>query len=649
MHPFLLDPSEWDYLNEGNEHVVLQNNNPSSVLYTKILKLKKIKPTFSSISILPPHHFCSSSLSPPINSQLPISSLSSSHFSTSPPPPSKISPPTPLSASTDSSPVYKGSSLIPSSSSFHPNSSLPLQTTLSTLDSTSKIDSFLSSYAQEKIYENLTILKKYLPEDIVFPPSSVPSSSLLLLSEKIHTYRPPKRLNKTIDLFSPIILSENLLLSPFSSSFSPHTSSVISSSSFNSSLSSSSFVIELKPKSPLVEEISFGTFSKVLAKICPNLLERAKPIFDGLQNELNVTKFRKMQLFKNKTGDTCSFSQYDPRDLFSLERERVKKAFQSLLRTPQNNLRFLNGMKMKDVEEDKDRQGREEKERKREEKNEKGEKEEGGKNKEEKMAEKRGKEEESHQKNKEERWKEKKEEEKKDERVGEKREERENGRSGREEENGNKGMEKNNWEKELVENLTELVLENGNIFKTIVDLQSLFENLSKEDLNFDYIHGNWKELLEKMMLFSSSHSCSSLFYQLQSTCFEQRKEKRENGKKKEDLNGDNDKKEDEAKEARKIDEKESDNKTNVEKVAEEGITQIIGKQEKFIDYILFYLVSLTWKDISIIIRWNGKDKDLKFIDTGLKSIKKFAEWIEGENDLDRLYVEEILKQNNLAN
>ena len=672
MQPFLLEPSEWDYLNEGNEHIVLQNNNPSSALYTKILKLKKTNPPSNSISFLPPLSSASISPLPPTFTCPPTSSFSSSQSSSSPPPPSNILPlpPPPFSTWSASSPLYFESPLTPSSSLL-PSYSLPLPPS-SGLASASQIDSFLSSYAEKKVYGTLPILKKYLIEDIVFPPSYVPSSSLLLLSQKIHPHRPTKRLAKMIDLLTPVILSENLLLShilipppptdtlfpssfpappltnssPLSSfpplspptdsslppSFSPPPpSSIFPSSCFPPTSSSFSFIIELKPKSPLIEKISFGTFSKVLKETSPNLLERVKPIFDGLQSELNITKFRKMQFFKNRTGDASSLSLYDPQDLFSLEKVRVKKAFQSLLRTPQNNLRFLDGKRREDMgelKEDRDGQKKEEGRR-------------GEKEKKEKIGGEVGGKEEGDEQKKEER-----------EKIGEiGREGEEEGENEITEKKRKSEEEENSWEKELVDKLTELVLENREIFKTILELQNLFENLPKENLDIDYIHENWKELLQKIILFSSSHPSSSSLSLLHPAPSGRRKDEREEGEKDRGWKGDNTN--EEGRLTNKTKElKEVNKKKNVEEGEEEEITKedkTMGKDEECICYILFYLVSLTWKDISIIVRMNGKDKDLKLIDTGLKNIKKFKEWIEGKNDLDKLYVEEILKQNNLVN
>ena len=51
-----------------------------------------------------------------------------------------------------------------------------------------------------------------------------------------------------------------------------------------------------------------------------------------------VSRFRMMQITKLKTGKVPFASNYDPRDLFSSQEERVEKALADLLDQPQNNL-----------------------------------------------------------------------------------------------------------------------------------------------------------------------------------------------------------------------------------------------------------------------------------------------------------------------
>lgn len=58
----------------------------------------------------------------------------------------------------------------------------------------------------------------------------------------------------------------------------------------------------------------------------------------------SVSRFRMHQYLKLKQGEVSHISEYDPLDLFSGCIERIKKALQTLLSTPQNNFRiFSNG------------------------------------------------------------------------------------------------------------------------------------------------------------------------------------------------------------------------------------------------------------------------------------------------------------------
>lgn len=57
-----------------------------------------------------------------------------------------------------------------------------------------------------------------------------------------------------------------------------------------------------------------------------------------------VPRFKMHQVLKFHQGKISQISKYDPLDMFSGSKERVKKAIESLFQTPQNNFRvFLNG------------------------------------------------------------------------------------------------------------------------------------------------------------------------------------------------------------------------------------------------------------------------------------------------------------------
>lgn len=59
------------------------------------------------------------------------------------------------------------------------------------------------------------------------------------------------------------------------------------------------------------------------------------------EKKVQFTKFFKVQLKKSHEHSVKSFSNYDPHDLFSCDRDTIKKAIFDLYKTPQNNLRVF--------------------------------------------------------------------------------------------------------------------------------------------------------------------------------------------------------------------------------------------------------------------------------------------------------------------
>lgn len=59
------------------------------------------------------------------------------------------------------------------------------------------------------------------------------------------------------------------------------------------------------------------------------------------QIKAEISRYRLHQRLKNRKGNTKGVSNYDPLDLFSMERPRVVSALKSLMKHPQNNFRFF--------------------------------------------------------------------------------------------------------------------------------------------------------------------------------------------------------------------------------------------------------------------------------------------------------------------
>lgn len=73
-------------------------------------------------------------------------------------------------------------------------------------------------------------------------------------------------------------------------------------------------------------------------------LPLSKFISEGNAIKRRITRFEMHQTLKFLQGEISRLSEYNPLDLFSGSKERIKKAIKGLLTTPQNNFRvFLNG------------------------------------------------------------------------------------------------------------------------------------------------------------------------------------------------------------------------------------------------------------------------------------------------------------------
>ncbi|XP_062022108.1 inositol-pentakisphosphate 2-kinase-like [Rosa rugosa] len=73
-------------------------------------------------------------------------------------------------------------------------------------------------------------------------------------------------------------------------------------------------------------------------------LPTSKYIDEGNAIKRRITRFRMHQALKLRDGEVSEYSEYDPLDLFSGSKDRIRKAIKDLFATPQNNFRvFLNG------------------------------------------------------------------------------------------------------------------------------------------------------------------------------------------------------------------------------------------------------------------------------------------------------------------
>ncbi|KAL1351641.1 hypothetical protein HN51_015535 [Arachis hypogaea] len=74
-------------------------------------------------------------------------------------------------------------------------------------------------------------------------------------------------------------------------------------------------------------------------------LPQSKFVSEGNAIKTRVTRFEMHQALKLHQGTISELSQYNPLDLFSGSKERIRKAIKDLFITPQNNFRvFLNGV-----------------------------------------------------------------------------------------------------------------------------------------------------------------------------------------------------------------------------------------------------------------------------------------------------------------
>lgn len=113
----------------------------------------------------------------------------------------------------------------------------------------------------------------------------------------------------------------------------------------------SQITVEIKPKSFLFDDVSEEELTTILnkkrnIKDLEVISSKYKKYFSKesylLSDEkIKFTKFHKVQLKKSAEHSVKNFSKYDPHDLFSCQKEGIKKSIFDLYQTPQNNLRVF--------------------------------------------------------------------------------------------------------------------------------------------------------------------------------------------------------------------------------------------------------------------------------------------------------------------
>ena len=194
------------------------------------------------------------------------------------------------------------------------------------------LNDILNYYVRRNFYKNYPELSHYLPYEEKAMVNNK-TDFLMKISEKVENLRPENRKIKSINVFSDVILSENLNI------LYPNTKG---------------FIVEIKPKSPLTESIDENEFKLFFSKKFPQFKDKIAVFYEALQIKLNEMRFIKMQILRNQ-GKEAKLSEFNPKDLFSQEYGGIKKCLEALLVTPLNNFIIhdnTTGVELKDLIED---------------------------------------------------------------------------------------------------------------------------------------------------------------------------------------------------------------------------------------------------------------------------------------------------------
>nr|KAG5699504.1 hypothetical protein BaRGS_020063 [Batillaria attramentaria] len=183
---------------------------------------------------------------------------------------------------------------------------------LSDTDPQTKAKAIYMDLAQVVSYMRFVMQPLLSPNYVVLPKlTSVDQDFIIDVVKQTSSQRPARRLKKPGDRVDEDLRSA-LLLPDFC--FVPHTESLL-----NSDLHRSTISIEIKPKKSFII---------------------ASSDFEEDAEQSGVCKFCMHQHLKCQAGEWPETSDYCPLDLFSGNRKRMRHALQSLMKTPQNNLKI---------------------------------------------------------------------------------------------------------------------------------------------------------------------------------------------------------------------------------------------------------------------------------------------------------------------